>query len=113
MRNRHFYNHLVETSILSLELGDMDLAKEERLHLTTLIEANLHTTIVDLILSELSDEDKKIFLMHLSVNDHDKIWKHLKGKIADIEEKIKKIAEDLKKELHQDIKEVRLAGESG
>ncbi len=103
--NKHFYSHIVETSSLSLELGDMDLSKEERLHLLYLVEANLHHTIVDAVLSELSDEDKKRFLQHMHNDDHDSIWKLLNEKTKGIEEKIKKAGEDLKKELHRDIKQ--------
>lgn len=106
-QGKHFYSHIIETSVLSLELGGMNLSKEERLHLFSLIEANIHTAVVDAILSQLQEEDKKIFLMHLSVNDHGKIWEHLRKNIENIEDKIKKIAEDIKSELHRDIREIK------
>ena len=106
---KHFYSHLIETSIISLELGDLDLSKDERIHLIQLTEDNIHHAILDAILSELSEENKKIFLAHLATEEHDKIWEHLRKNIDKIEEKIKKTAEDLKKELHKDIKEARLA----
>lgn len=102
---RHFYTHIIDTSILSLELGEMNLNSKERLDLISLIDSNIHHEILDLILSELKSEDKKTFLAHLASDDHDKIWKLLNNKIDNIEEKIKKTAEDLKKELHKDIKE--------
>ncbi|MEK7533930.1 MAG: hypothetical protein AAB600_01195 [Patescibacteria group bacterium] len=104
---KHFYSHLIETSILSLELGDMDLSKEERIHLGLLIDSNIHSVILDAILSELSEKDKRIFLAHLATNDHNKIWTHLKAKIENIEEKIKKAAESIKQELHRDVKEAK------
>ena len=105
MRKKYFYTHIVDTSILSLELGDMDLTSKERLHLISLIDSNIHHEILDLILSELNPDDKKTFLTHLASEDHDKVWKFLNEKVDNIEEKIKKTAEDLKKELHKDIKE--------
>ena len=104
---KHFYSHIIETSTLTLELGEMDLSKEERRHLIDLAENNIHHAILDAILSELSEENKKIFLSHLAAEDHDKVWKHLRKNIDNIEEKIKKTAEDLKKELHKDIKEAK------
>lgn len=104
---KHFYSHIIETATLSVELGEMDLSKEERRHLIELAENNIHHAILDGILSELSEEDKKIFLHHLSKDDHDKAWKHLRQKIENIEEKIKKAAESVKKELHKDIKEAK------
>lgn len=105
---KYFYTHIVDTSTLSLELGDMDLTPKERLHLISLIDSNIHHEILDLILSELKSEDKKTFLIHLASENHDKVWKFLNEKIKDVEEKIKKTAEDLKKELHKDIREVKL-----
>lgn len=107
-QGRHFYSHLVETSTFSLELGEMELSKEERVHLITLANSQLHHIILDTILSELSERDKKIFLHLLLVDDHHKIWEHLNKKINNIEEKIKKAVEDLKEELHKDIKEAKV-----
>ena len=104
---KHFYSHIIETSTLSVELGEMDLSKEERRHLIELAENNIHHAILDAILSELSEEDKKIFLHHLSKDDHDKVWEHLRQKIENIEEKIKNAAESIKKELHRDIREAK------
>lgn len=113
MRKKYFYTHIIDTSTLSLELGNMDLNPKERLHLISLIDSNIHHAVLDLVLSELAPSDKKTFLHHLASEDHDKVWKFLNEKVENIEEKIKKTAEDLKKELHRDIKEVRRAGESG
>jgi len=107
MRKKYFYTHIIDTSILSLELGEMDLAPKERMHLISLIDSNIHHEILDLILSELSGVDKTTFLGHLASEDHEKTWKFLRGKIDNIEEKIKKTAECLKKELHKDIKEIK------
>ena len=108
MRKKYFYTHIIDTSTLSLELGDMDLTSKERLHLISLIDSNIHHEILDLILSELNSEDKKTFLTHLASEDHIKVWKFINEKVENIEEKIKKTAEDLKNELHKDIKEVRV-----
>jgi len=103
---KYFYTHIVDTSSLSLELADMSLDPKERLHLISLINSNIHHEVLDLILSELTPADKKTFLMHLASDNHDKVWRFLNSKIENIEEKIKKTAEDLKKELHKDIKEM-------
>ena len=108
MKHRNFYSHIVDTSTLSLELGDMDLAQEERVELIALIDSNLHQVVLDAVLSELSEEDKKVFLKHVHINDHDQIWKFLNSKAKNIEEKIVKAAGELKKELHKDIKVARL-----
>jgi len=107
MSRKYFYTHIIDTSTLSLELGGMDLTPRERLHLISLIDSNIHHEILDLILSELNPEDKKTFLTHLTSGNHDKVWKFVNEKIKDVEGKIKKTAEDLKKELHKDIKMAR------
>jgi hypothetical protein len=106
MIKKYFYTHIVDTSTLSLELGNMDLTPKERLHLISLIESNIHHEVLDLILSELGSADKKAFLSHLASEDHSKIWKFLNNKIDNIEDKIKKTADVLKSELHKDIKEI-------
>ena len=107
IRKKYFYTHIVDTSSLSLELADMNLDSKERLHLISLIDSNIHHEVLDLILSELTVADKKTFLMHLASDNHDKVWRFLNSKIENIEEKIKKTAEDLKKELHKDILEIK------
>lgn len=108
---KHFYSHLIETSTLSIELGDMDLSPKERLHLISLIDSNIHHEILNLILSELSHLDKKTFLTYLISENHDKVWEFLNEKIKDVEGKIKKTAEDLKKEMHKDIRKVKDEGQ--
>lgn len=104
---RHFYSHLVETDSLVIEINKLELEDHERAHLISLVDSNLHHAVLDAILSELTKEDKRVFLIHLAREDNDKIWEHLNSRVDKIEEKIKKAAEDLKNELHKDIKEVR------
>lgn len=102
----HFYSRIIEIESVIFELDKLDLSTDEKIHLATLIDSNLHQTILDTILSELSNSDKEIFFTHLNKNDHDKIWQHLIEKVENIEGKIKKAAEDLKEDLHKDIKKV-------
>lgn len=107
IRKKYFYTHIIDTSTLSLELGNMDLTSQERMHLISLMDSNIHHAVLDLILSELMPSDKKTFLTHLASEDHEKVWKFLNEKVENIEEKIKKTAEDLKNELHKDIREIK------
>lgn len=104
---RYFYSHIVETESIVVELNQMGLTGEEKAHLVSLIDSNLHHTILDAILSELSEEDKKIFLKHLASENHSKVWEFLNEKIKNIEDKIKKASDDLKKQLQKDIKEAK------
>lgn len=104
---KYFYSHLVDTSSISLALGDVELTQEERVHLISLVESSLHHAVLDTILSELSEADKEEFVKQLADGDDERIWKFLNKRIDNIEEKIKVTAEDLKKELHKDIKETK------
>lgn len=101
---KQFYTHLIEIKSLVVELDKMDLSVNEKLHLSKLIDSNLHHTILDVILTELSEEDKLKFLNLLKTNDHNKIWEHLNDKVDKVEEKINKAIEEIKVELHEDIK---------
>lgn len=105
--SKHFYSHLVSVETLIVELDSLNLTAEEKMQLAKLIDSNLHHTILDAVMSELSEEDKQKFLEHLSGTDHAKTWEHLNSKVDNIEQKIKTAAEDLKKDLHSDIEEAK------
>jgi len=107
MKTKHFYSYLIETSDIYLELGELDLTSEERVHLISIVDANIHSVVIKTVLSNLPAPDKKIFLKNLVSEDSDKIWEHLKKTTSDIENRIKKEIEELKKELYKDIQEVK------
>ncbi len=102
---KHFYSHLIEVESLIIELDKLDLTEEQKIHLAGLVDSSLHHTVLDAVLSELSPADKKAFLYHLKDADHNKIWQFLNNRVDNIEEKIKKAAEDLKEEFRKDLKE--------
>lgn len=104
---QQFYTHLIEIESVTSELDKLDLSQEQKIHLTGLIDSSLHHTILDAVLSELSDSEKKVFLNHLKEDDHSKIWKFLNEKVDNIEEKIKRAAGDLKSEIYKDLKEAK------
>lgn len=100
-----FYSHLIEIDSIILELDKMNLSEEEKLHLAQVVDSTIHHTILDALLSELSESDRRVFIQHLNSGSHDRIWEFLNDKIDGVEDKIKKVAEDLKKELHRDLRE--------
>lgn len=104
---KQFYSHLIEIDTLYVALDGLSVSDTEKEHLKHLIDSSLYHTILDAILSELSEEDKHIFLNHLATEDHEKTMGFLQKRIDNIEEKIKKTADDLMKELHEDIKETK------
>mgnify|MGYP001590015991 FL=1 len=103
---KHFYSFIVETDSLFLEIDSLSISTSEKAHLKSLAESHIHHSILDSIMSELSSDDKKLFLSHLNTKNHEKIWNFLYARIADVEEKIKEAAHKIKKELHKDIREV-------
>ncbi len=100
---KNFFSHLITTEDLESELENLKMTNDEKIHVMKLIDESIHHTILDAILSELSEQDKKEFLKHLDSEDHDLIWEFVNGKIDNIEDKIKKAADEIKEELHQDV----------
>ncbi len=104
---KYFYSHIIELEEVLVELDSIDLNEKQRMHLSALIDSSLHHLILDAVLNELHEKDKEKFLELLYKGEHDKIWEHLNGKVDNIEEKIKLVADDLKKQLRKDIKEAK------
>lgn len=102
---KHFYSYHVEIESLIVEIESLPIKKHEKKHLISLAESQMHHAILDSILSELSSDDKKLFLVHLNSKNHDRVWKFLRSRINDIEDKIEKVVSDLRIELYKDIKE--------
>lgn len=99
-----FYNHLIEVEKLTVELDKLDLSSEEKHHLASLIDASLYHTILNAILSQLNEKDKRVFVQHITEGNKEKIWRFLNAKIDHIENKIKDAADDLKDDFLKDIK---------
>lgn len=104
---KQFYSHIVSTDSVAVRLSYLDLSEEERAHLLGIIDSSLHHAILDAVLSELSERDKKKFLEHVATGRHDDLWKFLNERVDKIEEKIKNVADSLSDELHKDIDEAR------
>ena len=110
MKKKFFYTHLVEESEITLEIGDLNLTSKERVHLLSLAHANIHSKVVSEVLSNLSEEDKKIFLKNLTSEKHDTTWHHLKDRIENAEEKVKSTIDEIIGELVEDVRQVKKEG---
>ncbi|MBI2085756.1 hypothetical protein HYT74_00275 [Candidatus Daviesbacteria bacterium] len=104
---KYFYTHLIEIESVSMGLDKLGLSGEQKKHLANLVDSSIHHSILDVVMSELSPPDKRIFLQICKEDDHSKLWKFLNEKIDNIEEKVKKCADDLKLQLHNDLREAR------
>ena len=105
--NKYFYSHLIDLESLEEDLSLLDLTKKEKMGLLEIAHMNLHGTILDAILSELNEKDKRKFLTLVAHGEDEKIWEHLNIKIEKVEEKIRAAAEQIKKELKKDIAKVK------
>lgn len=106
-----FYTHLIEIESVTAEIDKLELSTNERKHLAELVDSAIHHSVLNAIMSELSETDKKAFLYCLQEDDHQKVWQFLLNKTNNIEEKIKKAANELKVELHKDLKEAHKRGQ--
>lgn len=104
---KQWYSHLIEIESIIFELDQMKLSNDEKLHLAKLADSSLHNAILDMVLSQLSEFDKRKFIDHVTENDHDKLWKFLNERVDDVEMKITKVANQLKDELKKDLKEAK------
>jgi hypothetical protein len=104
----YFYAHLIEIETIIVHLNEMDLADHHKEHLAALIDSSIHHTVLDVILSRLSVEDRELFLEKLYKNPEDQqLMEFLEIRSKSIEEDIKYAVNELKKELHQDIQEAK------
>lgn len=105
---KFFYSHLIEIETLTIELDKIEFEDHEKHELAQLIDSNIHNVVMDAILSNIAEEDKKQFVQLASSGDHKKIWDFLKSKSENIEGEIKKASGEFKKKLHEDISEAKL-----
>lgn len=103
MTARFFYDDLVEIDSLYVAIEELGVDEEMRAELESLIDRQLHHTILDLVLSKLTPEDKQLFLDHHSRAEHDKVWGLLRARIENVEDEITRVSKELVKELHEDI----------
>lgn len=104
---KHFFSHLVDIKNLHDALEELNLSDNEKEHVKDLMDEGIYHTVLDAVLSELSEEDKKVFIEHLLSDEHDKIWEFVNNRIENIEDKIRKAADDIKDKIHTDIKSTK------
>ncbi|MFW5703598.1 MAG: hypothetical protein ACOCXQ_02080 [Patescibacteria group bacterium] len=104
-----FYNHIVTTHTVHHALHNVSLEPHEKHELVTLVETHVHYVVLDTVLSELEESDKKQFLSHVHQKKHDKVWELLNARIDQIEDKILTAVQSLIEELHRDIEEAKQA----
>jgi len=104
---KQFYSHLVDITIIQTELDSLDIEPHEHQELMTIVHTTIHHGVIDDILSELNEDEKKTFLTNLSHDHHVNIWNHLYDVVENIEDKIKKTSSTILEELRRDLNEVK------
>lgn len=107
MIKNFFYSHLINIDSLIFELEELNLTKGQKTEIALLIDSTLHHAILDAVLSELTVQEKYLFLRHYRDDDSSKIWGLLNKRIDNIEDKIKLVSSEIKKELIKEIKEAK------
>lgn len=103
---KYFFARYIIIDKLIAGLNDLNLSDQERLHLSQLVDSSLHHAILDEILSNLGDSDKKVFLKKLQEDpENEELIEFLKPKIENIEDKIKTVSDQLISKMHKDVKE--------
>jgi hypothetical protein len=104
---KHFYSNIIDLEKLLEALNTLEISWEEREELFQIAHSHIHHTILDLILSELNEQDKEVFIELLTNDDNSKVWDHLNDKVENIEQKIIVAAHLIRDELHKDILETK------
>lgn len=104
---KHFYSHIIDLEKLLEALNTLEISWEEREELFQIAHSHIHHTIMDMILSELSENDKEVFIDLVSNDDNNSVWEHLNQKVENIEQKIISAAHAIRDELHEDILETK------
>jgi len=103
---KHFYSHIISVEVLEPSLNKASISVDEKKELLEIAERTLHFTILDTVMSQLSEDDKKIFLNHAHEEEHTKLWEHLVSKEKSIEKKVHDAGQKILLSLEEDIKEM-------
>lgn len=104
---KHFYSHIVDWQQVVIRMNELEIDEHDREGLSNLLEETLHSHIIAAVLDELDEKDRENFVKLIRDGDDNKIWEFLDKRVLNIEEKIKKTADDLEEKIHQDIKEAK------
>lgn len=102
-----FWDHLIEIEEIEIKIDEHGLVKEEKIRLLRVVHQTFDMKIMETILSHLPKEKHKTFLDKFSKKPHHpKLLDFLKEELEDIEEKITKLAKQLKKEVLEQLDKI-------
>lgn len=104
---KRFYSHVVDWNQVIVRMEELEIDEHDRIALSNLLEETLHSHIIAAVLDELSEKDRENFVRLLRDGDDTKIWEFLDKRVLNIEDRIKKAADELEEKIHEDIKEAK------
>lgn len=103
-----FYDHLIILEKLEVALSSQDLSGKEKEEIHQMIDESIHFHMMTKILDRLPRQHHKDFLDRFhKTPHHEDLLKFLKEKIINIEDLIRKEAEDLEKLFLKDIRSTK------
>ena len=103
---KYLFEEIVQIKTVHLKLNEMNLAGEEKGELLEIMKSTVHHKVIDLILSELTNEEKEIFLEGVSNNNgfsdihkNKQFLSVLGDRINNLEIKIKEKVKEAEEEL--------------
>lgn len=103
---KHFYSHLVDPEDIRNELKVLEISDDEAEDLHLVIESTIHHAVVDMIMKELPESHKHLFLAHIQDDNHDDVIALITEHISDHEKRIRDLVERLRGEYKSDIQEL-------
>jgi hypothetical protein len=100
---KKYYSHLIKIEAIEQELSDLELSSEEKEKLLLHVHSTVEYKVLDVVLSELPEEQKETFLLYMQSEKHDDVWGHLRKYTHEIENKIKNASQLLMDEFIDDI----------
>lgn len=105
---RFFYAHLIEIDQVIVELNTLELLESERYHLAFLLDSTIFHTVLDMVLSKLPAEERRVFWERFHQNPEDEtLLDFLTFRVERIEDEMREVIRDLVAEFYRDIKEVK------
>lgn len=103
---KYLFEEIIQIKTVHLKLNEMDLTDQEKEELLEIMKSTIHHKVIDLILSELTDEEKEIFLEGVSTgrgfsdtHKNGQFLDVLKDRINNLEAKIKEKVKEAEEEL--------------
>ena len=100
---KYFFEEIIEIERIPTLLASDEFSENERQYLLNLAKSSIHHKVIDLVLTELADEQMKLFFIEAldTSEDHASTLEMLKAKVEGIEEKVVILVKEAELELEK------------